>query len=273
MQTTFLFPKILVGVALLSAMTLGAKTMVENRDRVRLAQAEPTEKANTPAGMVYIPAGAFFMGTSEADADDDVKPSRSVFVPAFYMDRLEVTKAQFKKFKPDYSYPAGEDNLPATAVTYDEAEAYAKSLGKHVPTEAEWEKAARGTDGRRYPWGNAWEVSKVAKRGKTLGVKPSPELQKKVSNACRIAPARVQPVGSVAGGISPYGCLDMAGNAWEWVQGHYLNHPDQRILRGGAVGYGERACRTYSHAVEGATSTCNDTGFRCAKTVSAEISH
>ena len=267
MPRNFLYHKLFALVLLTGTVGFATKTLILDRTSITLPGVTATERDATPPGMVYVPGGDFIMGTDDPDADEDVKPSHRVFVPSFYMDKTEVTKAEFKKFKPDYSYPPGEDKMPATAVTYDEAEAYAKSVGKHVPTEAEWEKAARGTDGRRYPWGNEWDKTKVAKRGVTLGVKPAPDFEKKLSNACRIAPNRVQPVGFVSQGVSPYGALDMAGNAWEWVQGHYLNHPDQRILRGGAVGYGEHACRVYSRAVEGSTSTCNDTGFRCAKAI------
>ncbi len=266
-KRTFVARILTVGL-LFGGFALGTKTVFDHRAAAAAPSVEARERAFTPPGMVYVPGGAFLMGTDDPDADEEVKPLHLVSLPAFYMDRREVTKREFKRFKPDYDYAKGEDDLPATAVTYDEAEAYAKSLGRHVPTEAEWEKAARGTDGRRYPWGSGWNPAKVARRARTLGVRPDPELQKKLSNACRIAPSRVQRVGSLSAGASPYGCLDMAGNAWEWVQGHYLDHPDQRILRGGAVGYGERACRVYEHAVEGAASTCNDTGFRCAQSVS-----
>jgi formylglycine-generating enzyme required for sulfatase activity len=201
------------------------------------ADAQAAERARTPQGMVYVPGGDCLMGSNDADADDDGKPFRRVFVPSFYMDRTEVTNAEFKRFRPSHPYPKGEDNLPVTNVTYDDAAAYARWAGKRLPTEEEWEKAARGADGRRYPWGNQWDAKRVAARAKRKGC------------------SRVQPVGSVSSGASPHGCLDMAGNAWEWVQGFYQGNRHQRILRGGAVGYGEKACRTYARGVEGAEAT------------------
>jgi formylglycine-generating enzyme required for sulfatase activity len=84
---------------------------------------------------------------------------------------------------------------------------------------------------------------------------PAEPPAQKVAGICPLKPARVRPVGSVPAGASPYGCLDMAGNAWEWVQGFYQGNPQQRILRGGAVGYGERSCRTYARSVEGSGAT------------------
>lgn len=217
--------------------------------------AAAAERAATPEGMVYVPGGYFQMGTNDEDADEDVRPQRRVFVPAFYMDRTEVTNREYKRFLPSHDYPKGEDDLPATNVTYDEAAAYAQWAGKRLPTEEEWEKAARGTDGRRYPWGETWDSAHVAKRAVTAGQSVVRERQSKDPKTCLLGPSRVRRVGSAPDGVSPYGCLDMAGNAWEWVQGFYRGNTDQRILRGGAVGYGERASRTYTRSIEGSGAT------------------
>ena len=116
-----------------------------------------------------------------------------------------------------------------------------------------------GKGGARYgrqalPLGNTWNPRLVAPRAHTSQAKAPPPVPPG-SRVCYLGPPRVQPVGSVPGGVSPYGCYDMAGNAWEWVQGNYNGDPDQRILRGGAVGYGERACRTYNRAIEGSGAT------------------
>ncbi len=215
--------------------------------------------AHTPPGMALVPGGYCLLGTDDSDADEDVKPLRRVFVPSFYMDRHEVTNSEYRKFDPAHHFDPEQGDLPVTGVTYDQAAAYAHWAGKRLPTEEEWEKAARGTDGRRYPWGNIWDPHRVAQRADPIGhATPTPAARTLRSNhfvGCNLGPPRVRPVGSVSDGISPYGCCDMAGNAWEWVQGFYNGNPNQRILRGGAVGYGERACRTYNRAIEGAGST------------------
>lgn len=218
------------------------------------AATQASERAVTPSGMVYVPGGWFQMGTNDTDADEDARPQRRVFVPSFYMDRTEVTNREFRHFRPDHTYPKGEDDLPVTNVTYDVAAAYAQWAGKRLPTEEEWEKAARGTDGRRYPWGDNWNPGLVTARAHSAGV-ATPEKQRKDPDTCQLGPSRVRRVGSIAAGASPYGCLDMAGNAWEWVQGFYRGDPNQRILRGGAVGYGERASRSYTRSIEGSGAT------------------
>jgi formylglycine-generating enzyme required for sulfatase activity len=230
------------GLALLGVVSLTLFSVARTPRLPAPAQVTREQEA-TPSGMVYIPAGETTLGTDDPDADDDVRPARREFLPAFYLDKNEVTNAELAKFQPSRVFPKGEENLPATNVTYDEAVAYLRWAGKRLPTDAEWEKAARGTDGRRYPWGDTYDKARVAARGK----RPS-------KLTCG-GYSRVRPVGSVPSGVSPYGCLDMAGNAWEWVSDLYNDDPDKRILRGGAVGYGERANRTYARAVEGAADT------------------
>ena len=213
-------------------------------------------KEIAPPRMALIPAGEFWAGTDEEDADEDAKPKRKVFLPSYYMDKYEVTNREYQLFDPKHPFAKGDEELPVSAVTYDEAFAYAKWAGKRLPTNDEWEKAARGVDGRKYPWGNDWSASKVAKRRRTNPKDKAPETDSTLkSKACHVGPSRLQPGGSVPESVSPFGCYDMAGNAWEWVQGYFNDDSTKRILRGGAVGYGERACRTYIRSVEGAGDT------------------
>ena len=188
-----------------------------------------------PEGMVLVPAGPALLGGGET-------PERTVDVPAFFMDRLEVTHAQYQKFKPDYVIPEGSANHPVTHLTRSEASAYLASVGKRLPTAVEWEKAARGTDGRLYPWGNAWDPS----RGH-FGTRA--DLRK--PGLCGMP--RLTDVGRFPSGASPYGCLDMSGNAYEWVSDDLPGGYEE--IRGGAFGYSERHCRTYAQGVEGTGMT------------------
>lgn len=198
----------------------------------------PTNAGPPPPGMVLVAAGPFWMGSNDKDADEDSRPLRQISLPAFYIDRTEVTNADFAKVFPDHGFAPGHGSDPVTHVTRAQAEAYLRTLGKRLPTSAEWEKAARGTDGRRYPWGNQYDSSR-AHAGRALTHS---------TNSCALA--RMKPVGSFPLGASPYGCLDMAGNAWEWVADDYPSRPPRQIIRGGAYGYAERWLRTYAFAIE-----------------------
>ncbi len=201
----------------------------------------PRPTSPLPPEMVFVPAGAFLSGSDDPDADPDVRPARQVTVPAFYIDRREVTHAEYRRFKPSHVIPAGAENFPITHLTRAEARAYLAAVGKRLPTSAEWEKAARGPDGRRYPWGNQWDPTRAH-------VGERSDLRAR--GVCGL-PRQVA-VGSFPSGASPYGCLDMCGNAWEWVADdlHGLE-----LIRGGAFGYAERHCRTYAFGVEGTGMT------------------
>jgi serine/threonine-protein kinase len=161
--------------------------------------------------MVLVPAGTFLMG-------DDKHP---VHVEDFYMDINPVTVGEFalfcqatgRKMPPSPRWGWVYDH-PIVNVTWYDAEAYAKWVGKTLPTEAQWEKAARGTDGREYPWGNTWDSG----------------LCWNYDNS----PNETQPVGMLPKGASPYGCLDMSGNVCEWTDSWYDNNHNRRVLRGGA---------------------------------------
>jgi len=180
--------------------------------------------------MVLIPAGPIIMGGNDGPADE--RPAHRVELPDFYLDRLPVTNAQFAAFlnsagtvnakgerlydidDPDARIHArggkwvaekGFEDHPVVEVSWAGARDYCAWLKKRLPTEAEWEKAARGADGRKYPWGNEPPNRSRAQFGAGWN--------------------RTAPVGSFPQGASPYGVLDMAGNAWEWVSSAYLPYP------------------------------------------------
>ena len=209
-----------------------------------------------PAGMVVVPAGSFLMGSDHPGAEDDERPMRYVFVKAFYIDKHEITNATYQRYVPGHHYPEGNGNLPITGVLRDEAERFCRLMGKRLPTNAEWEKAARGTDGRTYPWGDDLLYGRANIRYD--GSKPT----------------WLMPVGSFPLGISPSGCYDMSGNVWEWVindvsglsafetgSGKFV----RGIVRGGAFRYSPYQARTSYQGFEDPALTCNDIGFRCAK--------
>ena len=186
--------------------------------------------------MLAVPAGEFWMGSDEADADPLVKPRRKIKLALFYIDRCEVTNQDYARFNPKFQFPEGQERHPVTHLTREQAQAYLKTLGKRLPTAAEWEKAARGPDGRRYPWGNDWDESKGH-----LG-------RGNLHKVCGLG--RLKPVGSYPQGASPYGCLDMCGNAWEWVSDDLPGTQKREMIKGGAYGYREHYCRSYAYATE-----------------------
>jgi formylglycine-generating enzyme required for sulfatase activity len=214
---------------------------------------------------VAVPGGAFTMGADDEQADADERPVRRVEVAAFRIDRTEVTRGAYAACVAKHACRALEAPAPADAsdarrpvvgVSHDDARAYCRFAGGRLPTEAEWEKAARGTDSRRYPWGDAPDCAR-ANFGNFQGSGPCPEN-----------PGRPEPVGARPAGAGPYGTLDMAGNVWEWVADAYPGEPRARVLRGGSCcGYFSLP-RTTERLRFPRDYRDTDIGFRCAYDVS-----
>ena len=199
----------------------------------------PSRLGSSPNPVILIPAGDFIMGTNDRLPDEG--PEHTVYLPAFYIDKYEVTNLQYKQFidadnrkSPSHfrnrTYPEGKADHPVTFVNWHDAEAYCQWANKRLPTDAEWEKAARGTDGRIFPWGNEFDVNKA-----NTPVRWEALMQN----------GDTTPVGSFASGISPYGLYDMSGNVWEWTSSWYQPYPGNqhktenygetyKVLKGGS---------------------------------------
>jgi len=234
-----------------------------------------TRIGKDPNPMVLIPAGKFIRGSDNRLPDEG--PSYQAETKAFWMDKYEVTNLQYKQFidathrkSPlhfrNRTYPEGKVDHPVVFVTWHDAHDYCAWAGKRLPTDIEWEKAARGTDDRYYPWGDDFDVNKVNSpvRWKSLHMEGD-----------------TTPAGAFEGGKSPYGLYDMSGNVWEWTDSWYTQYPGNtwpsenygemyKVLKGGSWW----DCSFYQCGVSAPVfnrsyfkqSVKNSSfGFRCAK--------
>ncbi len=231
-----------------------------NENAARKYPPQPPEK------MVFVPGGEFMLGSDKGD--DYSRPAHKVQVKPFFIDLTEVTNEDYKKFvdstghktPPDWtnkSFPAGKAQFPVTGVDWDDANAYAKWAGKRLPTEAEWEFAAKGIDDRIYPWGDKWENTFANAANKNGGMREVGEAK----------------------GKSPFGLSDMSGNAWEWTSSDAEAYPkgkkfsadlvEPKIIRGGYWGSLKEDAATTYRGAWGARNenTYKNTGFRCVKDV------
>jgi len=251
-----------------------------------LSKVDPIPFPQTTQGMVLIPEGYFWMGSTEKDGligidvGVDEIPKQKIFLPSFYLDQFEVTNRAYKIFVdvtqrgnkiPGYwvkgSYPLGSGDEPVSDTDWFDAYAYCDWTGKRLPSEREWEKAARGNDGRIWPWGN--------------------QIQDGAANTANEGWEWKRPIGSYDLDTSPFGVYDMAGNVREWTSSWYEAYPGSRLKRN-AFGKSFRVIKGGSYADSGAMTrlahriavrathdpdgdrtwhTDYANGFRCAKDI------
>lgn len=235
---------------------------------------------NIPEDMVLIPAGTYTIGSDESTRAKNT-PAHEVEVAAFEIDRFEVTNAEFARFADEVGYTTyAEDNNsrswrdeatdkgnhPVVYVTWDDAAAYCEWAGKRLPTEQEWEVAARGEDGRIYPWGDAF---------------PDADNIASFANVYETRLRGTFPVGGFAEGVSPFEVFDMAGNVSEWTSSSFLPYPgtaddaddffseDNKVHRGGGWFDGAELVTTFNRNAGPPSVSASDViGFRCARDAS-----
>jgi formylglycine-generating enzyme required for sulfatase activity len=208
--------------------------------------------------MVKVPAGKFLYGEDKEEKE----------LGDFYIDLYPVTNAEYKAFvdatgqpEPaswrDHTWPKGKENHPVVEINWKSAAAYAAWAGKRLPTDEEWEKAARGTDGRTWPWGDEWDIKKA-----------------------NVFSGDTTPVGQYSpAGDSPFGAADMAGNVWEWCASAYAAYPyqdsdgrnnpngtDVRVVRGGSWHDLRNDLRCANRFRFAPSDRLINVGFRCAST-------
>jgi formylglycine-generating enzyme required for sulfatase activity len=231
--------------------------------------AEATPAPAVTDVMVEIPAGPFTMGTDSGEPNE--APAHEVDLPAFMMDKFEVSNADFAVFAEDTGYETyaekqgstawrmaygeGKDSHPVVYVTFEDAMAYCTWAGRRLPTEVEWEKAARGPEGFVFPWGNEWDAAQA--NVKESGLRGTATVGSYPPNG--------------------YGLCDTAGNVWEWVDSPYEAYPgsdyqdskyspDLRGIRGGGWFDDEGQVRAANrNAGDPTVTTHDDIGFRCAR--------
>jgi len=249
-----------------------------------------SESTPQPGSMIVIAEGEFIMGDNDGLRNE--RPEHQVWLDTYKIDRFEVTMEEYQNFLDEnYSVeppPLWDDGAaleeasdrPAVGVTWNAAKQYCGWVGKRLPTEAEWEKAARGTDGRRFPWGHMQPFVDIARynQGITGWVSYTLTLAPVTSGVTGMSVRH----GLKTGGKSPYGLYHMAGNAAEWVADWYDRHyyeespeknpkgpkeGDRKILRGGSWEDEPRRIRVTARSTAELDFSDLTIGFRCAKDI------
>ena len=277
--TNIVFPNTRLVVKEVKKVEAAARKNVEPPVKSRIRETGTGTAVNEIDGseLVWIPAGKFLRGSKPGVGASDEWPQREIELDGYWINKVPVTLGQFKKYlaavgkkMPEMPWGQGmmldksvsEDQYPVL-LSWVEAADYAKWAAAALPTEAQWEKAARGTDGREYPWGNAWDPEKAVGMERTLEKFQQGML----------------PVGNTPAGASPFGVQDMAGNVWEWVADWYSHDsyktaPDKnptgpetgvnKVLRGGDSEWSEDWARSPARFLcPPAIRDYVKTGFRC----------
>jgi len=253
---------LIVGIAAVTLLTIGVAYWLLTQPAPPI---DPTTPGNStvPVGMVSIPAGEFMMGSNVRS--DYEKPAHPVKVESFLIDKTEVTNTDYAEFlgqnrgkEPpshwqDGKFAPGDDRLPVVNVSWYNARDYCEWKAKRLPTEEEWEFAARGKENLLYPYGNQWN--------------------QRASNASESQLGKAQAVGGYPDGVSPFSVFDMAGNVAEWTASDYkpyLNSPakpqlGQKIIRGGSFANPAKEQTATDRFFNLPNRSFDYIGFRCAK--------
>ena len=257
-----------IGAAALLSVTILIAVAVTNSKRAPQPTPPEIRIPDAPTGMVYVSGGEFMMGSNAGDEYE--RPAHKVATGPFFMDVTEVTCEEYLKFLKatarrnprhwtTHTCQRGAERQPVTAIDWDDAMAYAAWANKRLPSEVEWEFAARGVLSAIYPWGNVWRPN--------------------AANAGDSSAQRLMDVGSYPNGKSPAGVMDLIGNAWEWTSSDVVVYPggsvsaplpkDVKVVRGGswreANNEATGTYRGYLHKTN--AEDYSATGFRCVKDV------
>jgi formylglycine-generating enzyme required for sulfatase activity len=240
------------------------------------ASQEAAAPSVVPGEMVFIPAGEAIIGTNDKGTDKEkitpAYPEHKVNLPAYWIDKYEVTNYEFMKFSTENSYTGegakeGKDwrlfatqdkmNVPVLYITWNDAQAYCKAQGKRLPTEEEWEKAARGPNGYAYAWGNEWKDNSA--------------------NTYEAGLVKAADVGKFTSDVSPYGAYDMTGNVQEWTASKFETYPGNpekaskpwRVVRGLSYIYKGKLGKIWDRSAQ-PPEAIYYFGCRCAKDASPE---